>query len=124
MTEDPGGAVKRRFERFDVRDCRAEVHKSGFLGFGKKEDIGGPILDMSDSGMRFNSAEKATLGVALKATLKLGPIGATFDVKAVVRWSHTAPDGRFIVGVEFDGISDADKDTLRKLREKLMTRPA
>lgn len=112
----------RRFERFDVRDCFASILLSGgFLGFGKKRDVGGPILDMSDFGLRFAAAERLAIGSQVEVIAKLVPIGHKLVLPVVIRWC--TQDSRYptrsIVGVEFNGVTADQLAHVQKLREKM-----
>ncbi|MBI4565537.1 MAG: PilZ domain-containing protein [Planctomycetes bacterium] len=113
-------SFKRRYDRFEVRDCRAEILTGGIFGLGKKRDIGGPILDMSDYGMRFLSSDRLVLGTVYPATLKFVPIGQKMEIKAVVRWCHQNPtaQGRLVIGAEFEGLNDEHRAIIDKLRER------
>ena len=116
---DDSGALKRGTDRFDVRECTVEARKgSGFLGLGSKEDIGGPIVDMSDTGLRFACTEKPPLETTLRMELSLSPIGKKLSIRSVVKWV-TFQGTQAIVGVEFVKLSDKDRDMLAKLRQKL-----
>lgn len=97
--------------------------KAGLFGLGRKADVGGPVLDMSDTGMRFLSSEKPALGSVLKIVVRLGPIGATLEVKGAVRWAHAGADGKMIVGIEFDRLTDDDRAKIQRLRERLLNTP-
>jgi hypothetical protein len=101
-----------------VKDCRVEILKGSLFGMGKKQDIGGSILDMSDSGMRFVCRERLALGSSYKVILKHNPIALQMDLKATVKWA-TLEDGKIVVGVEFDDPSDEHRGTIGKLREKM-----
>ncbi len=111
----------RRFERFDVRDCVASIMKGGFLGIVKGRDIGGPILDMSDFGLRFAAAERIPIGTQVTVNAKLVPIGKTLTLPVVIRWC--TQDSRFperaVVGVEFNGVGEDQLQHIQKLREKM-----
>lgn len=111
----------RRFERFDVRDCVVIILKGGFLGMGKRRDIGGPILDMSDFGLRFAAAERFPIGTQIELTAKLVPIGQSLKLPVVIRWctqDSRYPD-RSVVGVEFNGVGVEHLAHIQKLREKM-----
>jgi hypothetical protein len=111
----------RRFERFDTRDCFVTLLKGGFLGFGKKRDIGGPILDMSDFGLRFAATERLNMGAQIELIAKLVPIGGKLTLPVVIRWCNQDaryPD-RSIVGVEFNGVTADQLLHIQKLREKM-----
>jgi hypothetical protein len=112
----------RRFERFDVRDCFVSIQKpGGFFGLGKGHDVGGPILDMSDFGLRFAASERLAIGTQISVTAKLVPIGVKLSLPVVIRWC--TQDSRYpersIVGVEFNGVTADQLVYVQKLREKL-----
>ena len=111
----------RRFERFDTRDCFASYIKGSFLGIVKGKDVGGPILDMSDFGLRFAAAERLAIGNQVELTAKLAPIGKTLVLPVVIRWC--TQDSRFperaVVGVEFNGVTADQLVHIAKLREKM-----
>ena len=111
----------RRFERFDVRDCVVSILKGGFLGMGKRRDLGGPILDMSDFGLRFAAAERLAIGTQIELTARLMPINQSLKLPVVIRWC--TQDSRFperaVVGVEFNGVGTDQLAHIQKLREKM-----
>ncbi|HKS16898.1 MAG TPA: PilZ domain-containing protein [Planctomycetota bacterium] len=111
----------RRFERFDTRDCFASIMKGGFLGIVKGRDVGGPILDMSDFGLRFAAAERLAIGTQINLTAKLVPIGRSMVLPVVIRWC--TQDARYperaVVGVEFNGVTADQLVHIQKLREKM-----
>ena len=111
----------RRFERFDVTDCVVSLLKGGFLGMGKRRDLGGPILDMSDFGLRFAASERFAIGTQVELVAKLVPIGVQMRLPVVIRWctqDSRYPD-RSIVGVEFNGVDQDKLNHIQKLREKM-----
>lgn len=111
----------RRFERFDTRDCFVSLHKGGFLGLTKGKDIGGPILDMSDFGLRFAAAERLAIGTQINVIAKLVPVGKVMTLPVVIRWctqDQRYPD-RAVVGVEFNGVTQDQLVYIQKLREKM-----
>ena|SRR5687768_7466884 len=111
----------RRFERFDTRDCFVSLHKAGFLGLMKGKDVGGPILDMSDFGLRFAAAERLAIGTQINVVAKLVPVGKVMTLPVVIRWctqDQRYPD-RAVVGVEFNGVTQDQLVHIQKLREKM-----
>ena len=119
--DNPQPTPTRRFERFEVRDCFVSHQLGGFLGITKGRDVGGPILDMSDFGMRFAAAERLAIGNQVSLTAKLVPIGRILVLPVVVRWC--TQDARFperaVVGVEFNGVTAEQLQHIQKLREKM-----
>jgi len=111
----------RRFERFDTRDCFASLLKGGFLGIVKGRDVGGPILDMSDFGLRFAAAERLAIGTQINLTAKLVPVGRSMVLPVVIRWCTQDPryPERAVVGVEFNGVTQDQLVWIQKLREKM-----
>jgi len=111
----------RRFERFDTRDCFASYVKGGFLGFFKGKDVGGPILDMSDFGLRFAASERLAIGTQITLNAKLVPVGKTLTLPVVIRWctQDTRYPERAVVGVEFNGVTADQLVHIQKLREKM-----
>ncbi|HZL72846.1 MAG TPA: PilZ domain-containing protein [Planctomycetota bacterium] len=111
----------RRFERFDTRDCFASYVKGGFLGFFKGKDVGGPILDMSDFGLRFAASERLAIGSQITLNAKLVPVGKTLSLPVVIRWctQDTRYPERAVVGVEFNGVTADQLVHIQKLREKM-----
>lgn len=111
----------RRFERFDTRDCFASLMKGGFLGIIKGHDIGGPILDMSDFGLRFAASEKLAMGTQINLTAKLVPVGKILVLPVVIRWctQDTRYPERSIVGVEFNGVTADQLVHIQNLRQKM-----
>jgi len=111
----------RRFERFDTRDCFASYVKGGFLGFFKGKDVGGPILDMSDFGLRFAASERLAIGSQITLNAKLVPVGKTLTLPVVIRWctQDTRYPERAVVGVEFNGVTADQLVHIQKLREKM-----
>jgi hypothetical protein len=109
----------RRFERFDVRDCFVTFFKGGFLGLTKGKDVGGPILDMSDFGLRFIAMVRIPIGEKVSLTAKLVPVGRSMVLPVVIRWctlDSRYPD-RAVVGVEFNGVTQDQLVYIQKLRE-------
>jgi len=124
MTDNPNPqppTPTRRFERFDTRDCFVSFHKGGFLGIMKGKDVGGPILDMSDFGLRFAAAERLAIGTQIEVVAKLVPVGKVMKLPVVIRWctqDQRYPD-RAVVGVEFNGVTQDQLVYIQKLREKM-----
>ena len=125
MDHAPPPTPTRRFERFDVRDCTAMIHKGGFLGIVKGKDIGGPILDMSDFGLRFAAAERLPIGSNVLIRARLVPIAQVLEFPSVVRWSSqdTRFPGRVVTGVEFNGVDEHKLAQVQKLRERMRHEP-
>jgi len=119
MEQPPWRTPTRRFERFDVADCSVLIQKGGFLGMGKGKDIGGPILDMSDFGMRYAGMERLQIGANLTVLTRLVPIGRQMKIPVVVRWcsQDTRYPDRVIVGLEFIGMGEEHLGQIQKLRE-------
>ena len=111
----------RRFERFDTRDCFVHFAKAGFLGMFKGKDVGGPILDMSDFGLRFAASERLAIGAQITVNAKLVPVGKTLSLPVVIRWctQDTRYPDRAVVGVEFNGVTADQLVHIQKLREKM-----
>ena len=121
MDAHPPPTPTRRFERFEVHDCYVSILKGGFLGMGKRRDLGGPILDMSDFGLRFAAAERIPIGNQETISAKLVPIGLTLKLPVVVRWitQDSRYPSRVVTGVEFNGVGANQLEQIQKLREKM-----
>lgn len=119
--DNPQPTPTRRFERFEVHDCFVSHQVGGFLGIVKGRDVGGPILDMSDFGLRFAAAERLPIGNQISLTAKLVPIGRFLVLPVVIRWCNqdTRYPDRAIVGVEFNGVTAEQLGHIQRLREKM-----
>jgi hypothetical protein len=115
----PEPTERRRVLRFTPQGARMAARKSGTIAglFGAgKDDFGGDVLDVSPLGVRWVGPRKAELGVRLRLTMKYKE--CTFEGVAVVKWSHPhAQAGRFVVGVEFDKLSDDQLGQLEKMQQ-------
>jgi len=117
MSPDP--AERRRVLRFTPQGARIVARKSGTIAGlfgGGKDDFGGDVLDVSPLGVRWVGARKAELGVRLRLTMKYRD--CSFEGAAVVKWSHPhAQAGRFVVGVEFDKLTEDQLGQLEKMQQ-------
>src|SRR5262245_50317429 len=87
----------------------------------KGKDVGGPILAMSDFGLRFVAMERIPIGEKISLTAKLVPVGRSMVLPVVIRWctqDSRYPD-RAVVGVEFNGVTADQLVYIQKLREKM-----
>ncbi len=111
------GTLQRQAERFEAPNCRLELWKGGFLGLGRKTDIGGRVLDLSETGLRFEAAERPPLSSPLKAVLRLGAGGPAIEARVVVRWASGEPGERIVAGAEFDALDAAARERIGALRK-------
>jgi hypothetical protein len=86
----------------------------GLFG-GKGPDLGGLVLDISAMGVRYASAEKVPLNTRLKMTITFRDAGE-LNCAGLVKWSHPHTQaGRFVIGVEFDALTEEQLAIFDKL---------
>ncbi len=115
----PGASASARKGIFQPAGARVEARRPrGLFGLlPPGPDVGGAVLDMSATGLRFVSAEKLELGTKIAFVVTFSKTGETLRCSGTVRWAHAHAEGKFAVGVEFEPLGDEELQVMERARK-------
>ena len=116
----PSAQVKATVTPFTPKGAKVKANQTGsFIGLlGKRSNASGDLLDIGQQGLRLVSNNKLASDMRLRVTVMFGQRQGELDCVGTVRWihPHTKPD-EFVVGVEFDRLSEDQVSLLTGIRK-------
>jgi hypothetical protein len=115
----PGASASARKGIFEPAGARVEARKPrGLFGLlPPGPDVGGVVLDMSATGLRFVSSEKLELGSKVTFVVNFSKVAEPLKCAGTVRWTHAHGGGTFAVGVEFDPLDEEQFAVIEQARK-------
>jgi len=100
-----GRAERRRHTRFSLHEVGAKLYRRGATTlFGLAGlNIEGSVLDLSEGGLRLETAEKLLRDTRIHIKIAIAKFGDSLEADAVTKWCHATPKNPevFQVGIEF-----------------------